>query len=196
MDYLQKALIFINPIITIAGLIFVHLRFKKNLENTQKQFERNIRDSLDSKSGWRKELFKIGGKVNLKYDDVYQFRSALRFNEKEKNESKNSFDKMNNIMIKYCKSLTKENDIKYLEKNEKRNDLTEIQKEIIRLFVRYMLKDHWEKNQNDNYKIPKDIEDELIKYTLSQFIRLKTGNENNYDKCCLDYLFGEANKLI
>lgn len=29
MDYLQKTLIIINPIITIVGLIFVHLRFKK-----------------------------------------------------------------------------------------------------------------------------------------------------------------------
>ncbi|MES3703198.1 hypothetical protein ABFV70_06725 [Staphylococcus arlettae] len=88
MDYLQKILIIINPIITIVGLIFVHLRFKKKLENTQKQFERNIRDSLDSKSGWRKELFKIGGKVNLTYDDVYQFRSALRFNEKRTTNQK------------------------------------------------------------------------------------------------------------
>ncbi|MCG1993669.1 hypothetical protein K4Q30_03070 [Staphylococcus epidermidis] len=196
MDRLQITFNIINPIITIGGFIFVHLRFRKNLENTQKQFQRKIRDSLDSKSGWRKELFKIAGKVDINYDDVYQFRSALRFNEKENDELKNSFDKMNNIMIKYCKSLTKENDIKFLKRNTTRNKLTEIQQEIIRLFVRYMLKDHWEKNQDDNYKIPKDIEDELIKYTLTQFIRLKTGNKNNYDKCCLVCLFRKANKLI
>ena len=164
--------------------------------NTQKQFERKIRDSLDSKSGWRKELFKIAGKDDLNYNDVYQFRSALRFNEKEKSKLVSKFDKMNYIMIKYCKSLTKEDNLQFLERNKKRDSLTEIEKEIIRLFVRYMLKDHWEKNQDDNYKIPKDIEDELIKYTLTQFIRLKSGNKNKYDKYCLACLFRKANKLI
>ncbi len=31
MDYLQITLIIINSIITIVGLIFVHLRFKKKI---------------------------------------------------------------------------------------------------------------------------------------------------------------------
>ena len=173
MYLLQIILNIINPIITIVGLTLIHYRFKKNLGNTQKQFERKIRDSLYSKSGWRKELFKIAGKDDLNYNDVYQFRSALRFNEKEKSKLVSKFDKMNYIMIKYCKSLTKEDNLQFLERNKTRDSLTEIEKEIIRLFVRYMLKDHWEKNQDDNYKTPKDIEDELIKYTLTQFIRLK-----------------------
>lgn len=41
---------------------------------------KRLLNELDSKSEWRKTLFIIGGNSTVTLDDVYQFRTALRFN--------------------------------------------------------------------------------------------------------------------
>ncbi|PTH65144.1 hypothetical protein [Staphylococcus arlettae] len=200
MQWLTLTLSILSILSTIFNIFFVIKRFK----STEKQFDRKIKDSLDSKSGWRKELFKIAGKSEIKHDNVFQFRSALRF--KEKDNPNTNFDKMNNIMIKYCKNLTCEDDINKLKesKNEIYTNLELPQQETIRLFCRYMLADHWEKNQNENSQVPKYKETEMLRYTLIQFIRLNSINDNqndhdhtkNLNDLCLSRLFKKAKSLI
>lgn len=51
----------------VAGVI--------TLFNSNKQ----IRDSLDSKSGWRKDIFNVASKTFITTDDVYLILAALRF---------------------------------------------------------------------------------------------------------------------
>lgn len=198
MQWLTLTLSILSIFSTIFNIVFVIKRFK----STEKQFDRKIKDNLDSKSGWRKELFKIAGKSEIEYDNVFQFRSALRF--KEKDNPNTNFDKMNNIMIKYCKNLTYEDDINKLKENKNKiyKDLKLTQQETIRLFCRYMLADHWEKNQNENSQVPKYKEKEMLRYTLIQFIRLNSINDNqnghtkNLNALCLSRLFKKAKSLV
>ncbi|WP_077700369.1 hypothetical protein [Staphylococcus hominis] len=193
MYLLQIILSIINPIITIGGLIFVQLRFNKNLENTQKQFERKIRDSLDSKSEWRKKLFEIAGKEPIEIEDVFQLRAGLRFTEKNFENLDTYFDKMNFVIIRYCKLITKENDIETLLENTdlyKNKNLTLQSQETIRLFCRYMLADHWEKNQNKDLKYnDENKEKELYNYTLREFLKLQGVLEESDNDKDLDEVF-------
>lgn len=48
---------------------------------------KQIRDSLDSKSGWRKDIFNVASKTFITTDDVYLILAALRFLPHEKRYS-------------------------------------------------------------------------------------------------------------
>lgn len=178
-------------VVTIISLIYTNKRFSKGLKETNKRFDKTMLDNLDSKSGWRKKIFEIAGNDKIDYNDLYQLRAALRFTEKKYKHSLSKFDKMNIIIIKFCKKLTNENNNIIKEKQ-----LTPNQKECIRLFCRYLLADHWEKNQNKNSKIPEDKEEELVKYTLLQYLNLIDQYEAKYKNYCFTCLIKKAKKSV
>ncbi|MBK3719485.1 hypothetical protein F9789_1385 [Staphylococcus arlettae] len=108
---------------------------------TNSRFNRTMLDNLDSKSGWRKTLYEIAGEHTITIKNVQQLRASLRYKEKSYNCILSPFDTMNIIIIKYCNFLIK--NIKHY------NDDTTLNfnnSESIRIFCRYLLKDHWEKN--------------------------------------------------
>lgn len=147
---------------------------------TNSHHKRTMLNSLDSKSEWRKKLFEIAGKRNIRMDDVYQLRAALRFDSKNVNdESLSKFDKVNIIMIEYCKKLTNEDDVKKMV-NYKQLNLQD--KEIVRLFCRYLLADHWEKNHDRKHIFTdKNKEKELCNYTLNEFNLLFKNDKESSD---------------
>lgn len=178
-----------SPIV-IALLVYLY---------TTDNHKRQLLNELDSKSEWRKILFDIAGKKDIEIGDVFQLRAGLRFTEKNIACSNNYFDKMNFIIIRYCKIITKENDINNLKENKekfmhnfikkvkKENSFLELDittQETIRLFCRYMLADHWEKNQDRNFRIPKNKEKELVTYTLYQFIKLNANTNDSFNQLC------------
>lgn len=119
---------------------------------------RNLRDSLDSKSGWRKELYNVASKYEISLDDVCRVRGALRYVPKNRIDllSKNAdmgrkdFDQMTSTMIIFCDNILKdyssnEEETKNRElKSAKPKVISEIDAEILRAFTRYLLKHHWE----------------------------------------------------
>lgn len=108
------------------------------INTTFKTLRRTMLDNLDSKSEWRKTLFIIAGKEEIKIGDVHQLRAALRYTEKDNPET--YFDRMNVILIKYCKFLIFE-----FNKSQGIARFTLNSQESVRVFARYLLKDHWEK---------------------------------------------------
>lgn len=144
---------------------------------TNDNHKKTLLNELDSKSEWRKKLFDIAGKEMIEIEDVFQLRAGLRFTEKKFENSVTYFDKMNFVIIRYCKLITKENDIETLLENTelyKNKNLTLQSQETIRLFCRYLLADHWEKNQNKHFKYNnEDKEKELYNYTLEEFLNLQ-----------------------
>ncbi len=145
-----------TPLATLGIGIFT-------IYTTFKTFSRTMLDNLDSKSEWRKTLFLIVGKEEIKIGDVHQLRAALRYTEKENPQT--YFDRMNVIMIKYCKYLIFE-----FNKSQNISRLTLNSQESIRVFARYLLKDHWEKNQNKKFIFKnKDSELKLCIFTLEEF---------------------------
>lgn len=61
--------------------------------------KKQLNDSLDSKSGWRKELFDVASKEEISKGDLQRIRSALRIFKHNQRLVKYSFDWMTNFMI-------------------------------------------------------------------------------------------------
>lgn len=111
----------------------------------------NLNDSLDSKSGWREKLFDVASKDQIGFNEVYRVRAALRLAKHKENNGneliKYSFDWMTNYMIDYLEDLMAKNRYYRYQLNEK-------EKEVIRIFCRYLLKNHWEYRES---MAPKNI---------------------------------------
>ena len=99
----------------------------------------SYRSSLDSISGWRSKLFDAASAKEITLKEVQVLRTALRY-EPTKEVQENTFDWISNIMIYYCDYIS----LKYFEHHE--TSLLYQEQEIIRVFIRCLLKNHWEYN--------------------------------------------------
>ncbi|MGQ9051107.1 hypothetical protein [Streptococcus oralis] len=99
----------------------------------------NYRSSLDGISGWRSKLFDAASAKEITLKEVQVLRTALRY-EPTKEVHENTFDWISNIMIYYCDYIS----LKYFEHHE--TSLLYQEQEIIRIFIRCLLKNHWEYN--------------------------------------------------
>ncbi|GJF55138.1 hypothetical protein [Staphylococcus argenteus] len=165
---------------------------------TNDNHKKTLLNELDSKSEWRKKLFDIAGKEKIEIGDVFQLRAGVRFTEKDFKNLDTYFDKMNFVIIQYCKLFTKENDIKTLAENTSLYEdkkLTLQAQETIRLFCRYLLADHWEKNQNSKFIFSDQTkESELYDYTLTEFLKLQNIHEYDDLEDALNRLWDKLNK--
>ena len=99
----------------------------------------NYRSSLDGISGWRSKLFDAASAKEITLKEVQVLRTALRYEPTQKVQE-NTFNWISNIMIYYCDYIS----LKYFEHHETR--LLYQEQEIIRIFIRCLLKNHWEYN--------------------------------------------------
>lgn len=134
-----------------------------------KSIKKQLKDNLDSKSGWRRDLFKLSSKRHIFLKDIYILRSTLRFKPKSVlmvSELSNgdykvdldrikNFNGMTSFMIHFCELLVQKYRKKKIEK------LSHIESEMVRIFARYLLKDHWERN-SDKTGYERDIVKETI----------------------------------
>ncbi|PKE16021.1 hypothetical protein [Macrococcoides caseolyticum] len=156
----------LTPLSTISVAILVYIY---TTDNNRKQ----LLNSLDEKSGWRKSLFELAGKENIKEQDIHILRSSLRFT--PKNKPKTYFDIMSKIIIIYCDGVSSKSAAsdKYfsLTYSSCISFTTKFDARIVRLFSRYLLADHWEKNQlDDNEKKKYEKKEEIDIKTLNTFI--------------------------
>ncbi|MGH1747448.1 hypothetical protein [Enterococcus entomosocium] len=110
--------------------------------STQFISKNNLRDSLDTKSGWRKELFNIASKDKITLDDVYRLKAAIRLSKHTNKRMKvYSFKFMTNVIYNLCDEYIDEyeNDCKKSPIIDNYNH-----REIIRICARYLLKYHWD----------------------------------------------------
>lgn len=167
----------INLLKILLPTLVAFLVYKYTTDN----HKRTLLNELDSKSEWRKTLFEIAGLSIIKMENLYQFRAALRFTYKNEDDycNLNHFDNMNIIIIKYCENLLEQKRAKDTKNKENQTVKFEnCEMDSIRLFCIYMLADHWEKNQNKNFKFNKpEKELELCIDTLQKFLNI---NDKNY----------------
>lgn len=104
---------------------------------------RDLSDSLDSKSGWRAKLFDVASKYELTLDDAQTVRAALRIFPQRKKVEQYSFTWFSNAMIDYLDNyvLNRKFTSEVLEKN---TVINEKNTDIIRLFAMFLLKYHFE----------------------------------------------------
>lgn len=140
------------------------------------------RRSLDLESEWRKTLFNASGAEKISMKEIQLLRTALRYKKFDETE-KYSFKWMTNIMIDFC-DFIRLNQKKWGKNNELILD-DELQ-EIVRIFIRCVLKYNWEVNEKfignffnnkiieeqhfikESFELAKE-EFEKIKYKYSEF---------------------------
>lgn len=140
------------------------------------------RRSIDLESEWRKTLFNASGAEKISMKEIQLLRTALRYKKFDETETY-SFKWMTNIMIDFCDFIRLNQ-----KKWEKNNELIlddELQ-EIVRIFIRCVLKYNWEVNEKfignffnnkiieeqhfikESFELAKE-EFEKIKYKYSEF---------------------------
>lgn len=114
-----------------------------------------LNDSMDSKSGWRKELMDIASKDEITLADIYRIRASVRYYPHLK-PTQLSFRWMTNLIIKLCDEylvgIYKDKRVRSYERENGNNSLSKVtispeNDEIVRIICRYLLKYHWEARQ-------------------------------------------------
>lgn len=130
------------------------------------------RRSLDLESEWRKTLFKAAGSEEITMEEVQLLRTALRYGKVDDAKVKiYSFFWFTNLVIDFCDHLRKKK--KSFFKN--RYLLTESEQEIIRIFIRCLLKHNWEVNEN--------LKAKLLRRRIDETKYMK----ESYKKACEEY---------
>ena len=130
------------------------------------------RRSLDLESEWRKTLFKAAGSEEITMEEVQLLRTALRYGKVDGAKVKiYSFFWFTNLVIDFCDHLRKKK--KSFFKN--RYLLTDEEQEVIRIFIRCLLKHNWEVNEN--------LKAKLLRRRIDETKYMK----ESYEKACEEY---------
>ena len=114
-----------------------------------------LNDSMDSKSGWCKELMDIASKDEITLADIYRIRASVWYYPHLK-PTQLSFRWMTNLIIKLCDKylvgIYKDKRVRSYERENGNNSLSKVtispeNDEIVRIICRYLLKYHWEARQ-------------------------------------------------
>lgn len=71
---------------------------------TSNNHRKTLLDQLDSKSEWRKKLFKVASSPSIGLEEVYTLRTSVRFDCNDLPET--IFEKKTNEIIKFCDCVT------------------------------------------------------------------------------------------
>ena len=136
------------------------------------------RRSLDLESDWRKTLFKAAGSEEITMEGVQLLRTALRYGKVDNAKVKiYSFFWFTNLVIYFCDYLREKK--KQCKKGEYL--LEEEEQEVIRIFIRCLLKHNWEVNENLKAKLLRKRIDET-KYMKESYEKAYEEYEKAYEK--------------
>lgn len=129
------------------------------------------RRSLDLESEWRKTLFKAAGSEEITMEEVQLLRTALRYGKVDDTKVKMySFFWFTNLVIDFCDHLRRK------KKSFFRNRylLTDEEQEVIRIFIRCLLKHNWEVNEN--------LKAKLLRKRIDETKYMKESYEKAYEE--------------
>ena len=135
-----------NPII-ISALIAAGIGLIGNVVS-YRAIKTAYRRSLDSESEWRKTLLSAAAAEKITAHQIQILRTALRYGKFNKPKS-HSYELLTNSMIAFC-DYVRINELKNKNKQEEIGLDEEIQ-ETTRVFIRCVLKHHWEVNEKNKY---------------------------------------------
>ncbi|MBM0791471.1 hypothetical protein K4P56_08810 [Staphylococcus epidermidis] len=172
---------------TVIGAIIATIGVVITIINNQYLKNKELLNSLDQKSEWRKELMNVASKTFLTTDDIYRVLASLRFvpkvtsnNKTEKNDfdhmTREIYDELSKLLrVKYgFKIKQKISSLKGSQKDEKLYIYLNYEDcEIVRLYTKYLLKHHWEININKE-KWEKKDQQKVIKKVRSMRNDLST----------------------
>ena len=129
------------------------------------------RRSLDLESEWRKTLFQAAGSEEITMKEVQLLRTALRYEKVDNTKVKiYSFFWFTNLVIDFCDYLREKK--KQCKKGEYL--LEEEEQEVIRIFIRCLLKHNWEVNEN--------LKAKLLRRRIDETKYMKESYEKAYEE--------------
>lgn len=129
------------------------------------------RRSLDLESEWRKTLFQAAGSEEITMEEVQLLRTALRYGKVDDTKVKiYSFFWFTNLVIDFCDYLREKK--KQCKKGEYL--LEEEEQEVIRIFIRCLLKHNWEVNEN--------LKAKLLRKRIDETKYMKESYEKAYEE--------------
>ena len=129
------------------------------------------RRSLDLESEWRKTLFQAAGSEEITMKEVQLLRTALRYGKVDDTKVKMySFFWFTNLVIDFCDYLREKK--KQCKKGEYL--LEEEEQEVIRIFIRCLLKHNWEVNEN--------LKAKLLRKRIDETKYMKESYEKAYEE--------------
>lgn len=129
------------------------------------------RRSLDLESEWRKTLFQAAGSEEITMKEVQLLRTALRYGKVDDTKVKMySFFWFTNLVIDFCDYLREKK--KQCKKGEYL--LEEEEQEVIRIFIRCLLKHNWEVNEN--------LKAKLLRRRIDETKYMKESYEKAYEE--------------
>ena len=129
------------------------------------------RRSLDLESEWRKTLFQAAGSEEITMKEVQLLRTALRYGKVDDTKVKMySFFWFTNLVIDFCDYLREKK--KQCKKGEYL--LEEEEQEVIRIFIRCLLKYNWEVNEN--------LKAKLLRKRIDETKYMKESYEKAYEE--------------
>lgn len=177
---------------TVIGAIIATIGVVITIINNQYLKNKELLNSLDQKSEWRKELMNIAAKPVMELEDIFRILASLRFLPKDEKEIEESdqpkFDEISNYIYKHLNEMLNDT-LKEVETKNTLNDkgikiqMSIKESEEIRLYTKFLLKHHWEynKRKKDKKKFKKK-ELEEFKKVINEIERLnkKTSIKNDY----------------
>lgn len=171
-----------------------------------------LNDSMDSKSGWRKELMDIASKDKITLADIYRIRASVRYYPHQ-TPTRLSFRWMTNLIIKLCDEyfvgIYKDKRFRIYECENGDNLTSKVivspeNDEIVRIICRYLLKYHWEARQkmrifrrgrdlmNINDDDPSEAAARTIQLILEQVEKMNNNDSSKDIKKIIDKTLSEA----
>ncbi|WP_270220310.1 hypothetical protein [Lactococcus lactis] len=143
--------------VLVSGLIGSLLTIIVTMFIVPRTNKKALSDSLDSKSEWRKSLFQAVSREEITMSDVYLLRASLRYKAHSHSEdikiNSNSydfeltFDNITKMMIDFCEEMELNYPPNYrLKRNGIKRTLGKTDSKKLRIYLRYLLKAHWEWN--------------------------------------------------
>ncbi|MDU9351545.1 hypothetical protein [Staphylococcus warneri] len=176
--------------ILISFLSFILSTFAFLYAN--KRHKLNMLDHLDDKSEWRKKLLELAGKHPIETSDIHKLRAFVRFDKNDKSNKNDKYHIMDNEKLTPFQNITDAiigyREYLYDKKilNNTKNDETEIKPELsekhaemIRIFARYLLANHWEVlqlTQAEKYRYNEKKHYSNAHYTKIESLYFKTVN--------------------
>ena len=170
-NYTQVIAASITSLVTLIGF-FVSSRISI----------RSMKQILDGSSEWRKSLFRSCSKNEIDMDDVHLLRTSLRYVEYPGEPATFSFNWFSNESIRFCDNLIAK---KYANTDFQPEDSD---KEIVRLIIRCLLKNHWEyssrlytqreKNNREENEVIRDTVRYIVQFTDNYFQPNKDENKD------------------
>ncbi|WP_204205998.1 hypothetical protein [Mammaliicoccus sciuri] len=157
---------YFTGIATIVAALIAVIGVSNSIKSSDENKRKELLDNLDSKSEWRKQLYNVASKTFIDTDDVFRVLASLRYfpHEEYKDDESNDeryFIEATQTIYSDLYSIieTHKGEINDNIKNSKCDDIKVPilffeESEKVRVYTKYLLKHHWEYNNDKKAFIP------------------------------------------